>query len=620
MSTSLFDIINFENVLIQTEITRTINSCKDNKDEDFIKELSYKNHCKLIGSLIYSYLLSKGVSNAKEITRIYFENIENDLSDYRGEIPSEQIITLCEISHIAYLNSKINYKNGNVTRQKSKENLIEKGAVYTRNTITDEIVEKSIVAFEQRNGISNNIKILDFACGTGRFYGSVVSSLKRRGFDIQNIILNNVYAIDIDPIAVNITRLKAVDYLNCITEDILTTIANHILLRNGLIRNGLLFNDELAISENDMGGLLNGLFDIVVSNPPYMVLKVNKNKGGGLLAKKVQQQVSFFRTSGYYQYSIEGMLNYYQLSIEMMLHFLKENGVLGVICPSSLCADVSSTKLRKHLLTKHKITEIKYFAEKIPLFENVAQATTIFYLIKNEPTCQIKIYVDKDEFTVEMQLIKQLFGTNYEIPFIAEIGWNILSKLVKEQPLKSYTRIRNKRGELDLTLYKDYIVKTKTPLRLVRGNMIGDDEIKNINGEYVLESFVASKSSEYIENDYGRNRLICPQISNAGCKRRLHFVFCEQNDVLGNSCNYLSSDTITLKKLEMILNSSLLNWRFKITSTNNHINNYELDELPIVDLDIIDLEKHNLSQIDLDKYICELYGLSEIETEYIISQ
>jgi len=30
-----------------------------------------------------------------------------------------------------------------------------------------------------------------------------------------------------------------------------------------------------------------------------------------------------------------------------------------------------------------------------------------------------------------------------------------------------------------------------------------------------------------------------------------------------------------------ILNSDILNWRFKLTSSNNHVNNYELDDLPI---------------------------------------
>ena len=66
-----------------------------------------------------------------------------------------------------------------------------------------------------------------------------------------------------------------------------------------------------------------------------------------------------------------------------------------------------------------------------------------------------------------------------------------------------------------------------------------------------------------------------------------------------------------------ILNSELLNWRFKITSSNNHINNYELDELPIIDLDNSALQ--NLSQENFDEVICQLYGLTEMETQYILS-
>lgn len=67
-----------------------------------------------------------------------------------------------------------------------------------------------------------------------------------------------------------------------------------------------------------------------------------------------------------------------------------------------------------------------------------------------------------------------------------------------------------------------------------------------------------------------------------------------------------------------ILNSDLLNWRFKITSSNNHINNYELDELPIVDLDIIDLNEFSIDEIKNNEIICKFYGLTKTETNYLL--
>lgn len=56
----------------------------------------------------------------------------------------------------------------------------------------------------------------------------------------------------------------------------------------------------------------------------------------------------------------------------------------------------------------------------------------------------------------------------------------------------------------------------------------------------------------------------------------------------GNSCNYISAEETVLKKMYILLNSSLLNSRFKVTSSNNHINNYEIDDLPVVDLNRVD--------------------------------
>ena len=67
-----------------------------------------------------------------------------------------------------------------------------------------------------------------------------------------------------------------------------------------------------------------------------------------------------------------------------------------------------------------------------------------------------------------------------------------------------------------------------------------------------------------------------------------------------------------------ILNSELLNWRFKITSSNNHINNYELDELPIIDLDSFELSDFSLDENTNNEIICKLYGLTKTEKNYIL--
>ncbi len=626
---TLQGLIEYENVQIRTAVCNKY--CADLSDvfnfetEGILQEINadlldvnngtaLQMHNKLILNLIFTYLSDKG---AQEFLAANFEcDGETEFAVLEG-IKTLEIPTLCEELHIAFLNSKFEFKNGKFLRGKSKNNLIEKGAVYTKQNIVREIVETTIDNYYQLNQEFSNLSILDFACGTGRFYEQIIETLSKYNITKQDSVLKHIYAIDLDSIAINITRLKALSYLSEITAENISIVSNKIILRNALMRNNIFDTDTMALKNNDLNGLINARFDVIVSNPPYLVLKANKNKANSEFIENIQKQVSYFRNSGMYHYSIEGMLNYYQLSIEAILSMVKPNGEIGIICPSSLFADISATKLRKHLLLNNKVRKITYFAENEQLFENVTQATNIFYLQKNGKTSTIEVMENDKVFNIDLELVKQLFPKQMEIPFITQLEWQILKKMSETKKLKQINNVRNRRGELDLTLFKSYITKQNTPFRLVRGNMIAEKEIKDINGEFVSEEFIKAKTSDFIANDFRRKRLICQQISNSGLKKRLKFVFSHETDILGNSCNYISSDEMTLKKLYLLLNSNILNWRFKITSTNNHINNYELDELPIADLNQIDENYQYETQEQLDEYVGSIYGLSTQEIRLI---
>lgn len=577
-----------------------------------INLIAEEKHREVIGNLIWLYISSRSSLSFEEVSSSF--NILSESKCIPLDFVIDDIPELCEALHVRFLNSTFEYKKGSINRAKSKTNLIEKGAVYTKEEVASSIVSDTIIL---NKNINSDFSILDFACGTGRFYDAIVAELKKYNIEPNNSILQNIYAIDVDELAVAITRLKAIHYLPTFSLDDLVIISNHIIVRNALMKNDGLFCENDGIRQTDFSGKFYGGFDAIVSNPPYLVLKPNKKKLNSEASANLLQQVSYFRNSGFYTYSLEGMLNLYQLSIEAMLSMLKPNGTLGVICPSTLFADISATKLRKHLLSSNKITYIRFFGEDAQLFENVQQATCIFNLVKGDETSSISIETNNKRFIVDIRIVKSLFPENYEIPIIKEEEWEILSKLSKFKKLKDIPSIRNRRGELDLTLCASFITTDTTPYRLVRGNMIGFDGIKEGNHEFVLSDFINSRSSEYINYDFKRARLICQQISNANTSKRLKFVFCNQNDILGNSCNYLSSDETTLKKLYIILNSNILNWRFKVTSSNNHINNYELAELPIAELDCVDADYSYNTQEELDNYVGSLYGLTSHEINLI---
>src|SRR5574344_734386 len=530
-------------------------------------------------------------------------------------LSAQDLTIILEAYHTNFLNTELVIKNGLFEYNISKINSKNTGSVYTQCSIAKEICYKAIYNKAKNHTNVNDITVLDFGSGSGRFYFSALEILKKHTQkSVKNIILNNLYAIDIDPLAINILRLTALAYLDNVDEGSLNKLFEHVICKNMLIVQNLsLFNnDETLLNLNiDFADILNnGGFDVIVSNPPYAILKVNKKDSDkkayvnyyNELTAKVDREIDYFNNSIYYQYSTEGMLNYYKLSVEMILNLAKTNAEIGIICPATLFTDQSSKKLRKYLLLQNRLKEINYFAEKANLFDNVSQSTIIFYLTKGQKTENIKTQIGDELFNISLNDIKATFP-NFEIPSIDKIGWSILNKLSKFQKLKDNSNIRNKRGELDLTLYKKFITNNPTQYRLVRGNMISaKNGIINKNNEFVLDSFVQNKSEEYIANDFNKIRLVCQQISNIDTLKRLNFTISEKNDIFANSCNYLSlKDLSYINTLSNILNSYLLNWRFKISSGNNHINNDELDELPLLDLNNKFISKNN---IDLNIEIC----------------
>ena len=572
-------------------------------------------HCDILGTLISHYMNIVCPWYSDVMFSELFEGDYMPIDFQLGDITITQIPSLCELLHINYLNSEIIISKDGIKRKKSKKNLLKNGAVYTQDEIAYSIVKRTLSKFD--NDKLNGLKILDFAMGTGRFYRQILRVLTERGnMTIDYAIINNIYGVDIDSMAVNISRLFVISQLNEKSETNVKRVKNNIICKNALIREQLFDNN--AITSKDCDGLFFKGFDAIVSNPPYLVLKPNKNKMDKGTVDEINQMAKYFRNSSFYEYSIEGMLNLYQLSIEAMIHMLKDNGELGIICPSTLFADISAARLRKYILSRHKVSFIKYFSEDDPLFDNVTQATCIFHLSKNGNTTNIEIEQHNKTFNISINNVKKLFSENWEIPSIDKVEWDILSKLEPLKKVKDYDYIRNKRGELDLTLYREYITLVPTKLRLVRGNMLTENGIVDKNHEYVDLSFLKKKSGDYMKYDYGHKRLVCQQISNQTQRVRLKFIVSNENDILGNSCNYITVPVADIEMLSALLNSALLNWRFKITSTNNHINNYELDELPLINIEDLPTSIIDCQPVDRDKEICKRYGLNELETNYIL--
>ena len=114
-------------------------------------------------------------------------------------------------------------------------------------------------------------------------------------------------------------------------------------------------------------------FDIVIGNPPYVLISKNEFK------IKYSKSYNF----------IQGKPDLYKLFIEKSFHLMRKNGVMSYIIPNSICATQSAQELRKMILEKHSLNKILDFST--PVFGSVA-INNVVIIASNEAACNE--YVD----------------------------------------------------------------------------------------------------------------------------------------------------------------------------------------------------------------------------------
>jgi len=188
------------------------------------QNLAFQAHNKIINCLINYYCIKKHNRNYLPTNSSIEEEILNRLE-------LENIPNLIEELHINFLNSQFSFSEGDLfskgklTRTKSKHYLKEYGAVYTLKKITNEMVGETISNALESSDLKD-LKCLDFASGTGRFYFEAIEILRKKySLDLKDIVCNHLYAIDVDEVALNILKCKIISLFENIDEDILLSIS-----------------------------------------------------------------------------------------------------------------------------------------------------------------------------------------------------------------------------------------------------------------------------------------------------------------------------------------------------------------------------------------------------------
>ncbi|UOS39803.1 Eco57I restriction-modification methylase domain-containing protein [Helicobacter pylori] len=327
---------------------------------------------------------------------------------------------------------------------------------------------------------------------------------------------------------------------------------------------------EVLDDEGDFLG-----FDCIIGNPPYMQVK----KG--------------LYSSIFYPFSEGkdiGKQNTYKVFIELGFNLTKQKGLISLITQSSIMCDCSAQFTRELLL---KYCQIHYFVEfnkKQKLFSNVIQGVCILEFLKDRPSKEhaFKIAINNTQIQmnqIQYEQIKQdeilKFFPLYEIPLIKSGEMKIVRKIKTDKILLRDLLEKSLQGNINTIHLKDIQDQKETNGRIYKG--------ANCHRYFLDTQYLFAKDNQItqqiFEKNYYQNIIVTQNITGTSDAYRIHANLIEvknQEMLFLDTCNLsYCKEREHAKFLVGLLNSRLLDWLFRKTSTNNHVNLYELETLPI---------------------------------------
>lgn len=466
----------------------------------------------------------------------------------------------------------------------------QNGIYYTHIDVaqhmTNELIDLKLL--REKKDVLGKI-FLEPCVGIGVFVFSYLESIRMfiESADDYAKVVNNIYVSDVDQSALEIFSLLLKKYSDLEYKYILSDGFFETNLSNGLLYD-LNSDQKVYISLDKAFPKLKQKVDVIITNPPYRNLKAERNKYSSIESfNRDRDLFKWISSHSKNQFDFNrGVLNIYKLFVEdILVNYSSENALISLLIPSTIFTDQTCSGLRNLLFEYSALFSVNLIKENNSFFE-ATQALGSILVKKGNRTDKYRIcknYLSSNEAKYEIIKHPKISGLNNAVLFLSSDDEKLKEIMEKHPKLKELDFIKNLRGELDLTSHRVYINRTQTKFKLLRGRNIKLYNIDQSNDiDYVDSSFLSySPKSKYVEF----NRIACQQVSNMAKEQRLVFSFVPCDYILGNSCNFIylhnNNFSVDYYYLLGLLNSNLLNWYFKINSSNNHISNYEINELPI---------------------------------------
>ena len=372
-------------------------------------------------------------------------------------------------------------------------------------------------------------------------------------------------------------------------------------------------------------------FDVVIGNPPYVQLREVK-----------KELIDIYKKCKYHKDAEGGRLNLFQYFISLMLDLTKDKMITSFIVQNSLMAEETTKNIRKILLNKNKIITIDSFPErdnpKKRVFEGVKMSVCVGLVSKNfikeDYFFDLNIWEEKHMINLHSlryskNQLNNFFGESLIFPLALPSQRKILEKVFSVSNKLEYNIFS---GEVDMTKYKPFFNENKKDLRIIHGAQILKYYITDKPSQGIVNYININDIKENTRCSHKDNpRIVMQRITGVDSNIRLIMNLINDKYLCANSTNYIPEQKhFNLHYLLGVLNSNLINFVYKLFSTNTNITSTDLKKIPIISEDdkisfsiienVSNILKNKLQNLDttaleneIDIMVYKLYELTYAE-------
>lgn len=336
-------------------------------------------------------------------------------------------------------------------------------------------------------------------------------------------------------------------------------------------------------------------FDAVIGNPPYDELSE-------VALGRTIEEMNFLNNTLAYEAALGYRVNIYRLFIALALEMLKKEGWHGFIVPMSLVSDKFTYTLRKKLLLETSLSVIEMFPQKDDphnrVFPEAKLSTCIYILFNQHPIPETtsffrvhpgrEILPDSHSYRATLAQIEAFDPKNLSIAGFNEAEWHIIGRLGLSPNHELLGAVADTwRGEIMINKSAEpYLSSTPNEHELIRGANIAPYSIidaKQGESLYLLrDKYLADHTGSEASQAYKTSRLVYQRYAAIDNYRRLIGAIVPPDLFCSHTVGFLSlKKNLSVSYLLALWNSKFLDWRFNLTSSNNNINGYEVEVLPI---------------------------------------